>query len=48
MTQLLELRGVPKHPGVALHAVLDKTHANLTLARLQIGRMDSLFDEATS
>jgi len=44
----LVLRGVPKHPGVALHAVLDKTHANLTLARLQIGRMDSLFDEPTS
>lgn len=42
----LVLRPLPKHPGLALHAVLDKTHANLTLARLQIGRMDSLFDEA--
>lgn len=41
----LLLRAVPKHPGVALHVVLDKTHANLTLARLQIGRMDVLFDE---
>jgi hypothetical protein len=41
----LLLRAVPRHPGVALHAVLDKTHANLTLARLQIGRMDSSFDE---
>jgi len=41
----LLLRGVPKHPGVALHAVLDKTHANLTLVRLQIGRMDALFNE---
>ena len=41
----LVLRPVPKHPGLALHAVLDKTHANLTLARLQIGRMDALFDE---
>lgn len=47
-THHLLLRGVPKHPGVALHAVLDKTHANLTLARLQIGRMDTLFDEPTS
>jgi hypothetical protein len=42
----LLLRAVPKHPGLALHAVLDKTHANLTLARLQVGRMDALFDEA--
>ena len=40
----LVLRAVPKHPGLALHAVLDKTHANLTLARLQILRMDDLFD----
>jgi hypothetical protein len=40
----LVLRAVPRHPGLALHAVLDKTHANLTLARLQIQRMDSLFD----
>jgi hypothetical protein len=42
----LLLRALPKHPGLALHAVLDKTHANLTLARLQVGRMDALFDEA--
>lgn len=42
----LLLRPLPKHPGLALHAVLDKTHANLTLARLQVGRMDILFDEA--
>jgi len=41
----LLLRPVPKHPGLALHAVLDKTHANLTLARLQVQRMDALFDE---
>jgi len=41
----LLLRAVPKHPGLALHAVLDKTHANLTLARLQVQRMDALFDE---
>ena len=43
-THHLVLRAVPKHPGLALHAVLDKSHANLTLARLQILRMDSLFD----
>jgi len=42
----LLLRPLPKHPGLALHAVLDKTHANLTLARLQVQRMDTLFDEA--
>ena len=42
----LLLRGVPRHPGLALHAVLDKSHANLTLARLQVLRMDSLLDEA--
>ncbi len=40
----LLLRAVPRHPGLALHAVLDKTHANLTLARLQVLRMDSLFE----
>ena len=43
-THHLVLRAVPKHPGLALHAVLDKSHANLTLARLQILRMDALFD----
>ncbi len=42
----LLLRAVPRHPGLALHAVLDKTHANLALARLQIARLDSLFDDA--
>lgn len=41
----LLLRAVPKHPGLALHAVLDKTTANLTLARLQVQRLDALFDE---
>jgi len=44
----LVLRAVPKHPGLAIHAVLDKTHANLTLARLQIMRMDALFDEPSN
>jgi hypothetical protein len=41
----LLLRPVPRHAGLALHAVLDKTQANLTLARLQVQRMDSLFDD---
>ena len=41
----LLLRAVPRHPGLALHAVLDKTHANLTLARLQLARLDALFDD---
>jgi hypothetical protein len=41
----LVLRGVPRHPELMLHAVLDKQHANLTLARLQIQRMDDLFDD---
>jgi hypothetical protein len=42
----LLLRPVPNNPGLALHAVLDKSSANLTLARLQVLRMDPLFDEA--
>ncbi len=41
----LLLRAVPRNPGLAMHAVLDKTSANLTLARLQILRMDAMFDE---
>ena len=41
----LLLRPVPGHPGLALHAALDKTHSNLTLARLQIQRMDALLEE---
>ncbi len=44
----LLLRGVPRSPGLAVHVVLDKTSANLTLARLQILRMDALFDEAAA
>ncbi|HEY0817679.1 MAG TPA: hypothetical protein VGD46_02805 [Rhizobacter sp.] len=47
-THHLLLRAVPHHPGLALHAVLDKTHANLTLARLQIGRMDAVLDAGDS
>jgi len=42
----LLLRGVPRHPGLALHVVLDKAKANLTLARLQVLRLDTMFDEA--
>ena len=42
----LLLRGVPKNPGLAMHAVLDKTSANLTLVRLQVLRMDALFEDA--
>ena len=44
----LLIRAVPRHPGLALHAVLDKTQANLTLARLQVLRLDSVFDDAGS
>ncbi len=42
----LLLRGVPKHPQAALHAVFDRTTANLTLARLQVLRLDALFEDA--
>lgn len=41
----LLLRPLPGHPGLALHAVLDKAQANLTLARLQIQRMDALLTD---
>lgn len=41
----LLLRAVPRHAGLALHAVLDKAQANLTLARLQVLRLDSVFEE---
>lgn len=43
----LLLRAVPGHPGYAMHAVLDKSSANLTLVRLQVQRMDVLFQELT-
>ncbi len=45
-THHLLLRGVPKHPQAAIHAVFDKATANLTLARLQVLRLDALFEEA--
>jgi hypothetical protein len=41
----LLIRAVPRHPGLALHAVLDKTQSNLTLARLQVLRLDSVFED---
>jgi hypothetical protein len=44
----LVLRTVPRHAHLVLHAVLDKSSANLTLARLQIQRMDELFDSASA
>lgn len=45
-TRHLLLRGVPKHPQAALHAVFDRATTNLTLARLQVLRLDALFEEA--
>jgi hypothetical protein len=43
----LLLRTVPGRRGLALHAVLDKTQANLTLLRLQLQRLDLLLEEGT-
>jgi len=40
----LILRAVPASAGLALHAMLDRTSGNLTLARLQVLRMDALFE----
>jgi len=40
----LVLRPISGRPGLMLHAVLDKTVSNLTLARLQIMRLDPLLD----
>lgn len=34
------LRGIPGHPGLALHAVLDSHAANLTLVRMKLQRLD--------
>ena len=44
----LLIRAVPRHPGLALHAVLDKAQANLTLARLQVLRLDSVFEDGNT
>lgn len=40
----LLLRPVPGHPGLVLHAALDKAQANLVLARLQLQRLDELLE----
>lgn len=37
----LLLHPLPGHPGIILHAVLDASVANLTLARMQLQRVDS-------
>jgi hypothetical protein len=37
----LLLRALPGRPGLAVHAVLDQTLANLTLARVQLQNLDS-------
>jgi hypothetical protein len=42
------LRAVPARRGLAMHAVLDKAQANLTLVRLQLQRLDLLLEEGTT
>lgn len=42
----LLLRTVPGRRGLAMHAVLDKAQANLTLIRLQLQRLDMSLEEA--
>jgi hypothetical protein len=42
----LLLRPLPEQPGLALHAVLDRAGANLTLARLQLARLDETLEPA--
>jgi hypothetical protein len=44
----LLLRLVPGRKGVAMHAVLDKAQANLTLLRLQMQRLDLLLEEQSA
>jgi hypothetical protein len=39
------LRAVPGRPGMAMHAVLDRGLANLTLVRLQLQRLDLLLED---
>ena len=43
----LLLRAVPGRKGLAMHAVLDKAQANLTLVRLQLQRLDLLLEESS-
>jgi hypothetical protein len=40
------LRAVPARRGLAMHAVLDKAQANLTLVRLQMQRLDLILEES--
>ena len=42
------LRTVPARRGLAMHAVLDKALANLTLVRLQLQRLDLLLEEGST
>jgi hypothetical protein len=44
----LLLRAVPARRGLAMHAVLDKVQANLTLVRLQLQRLDMLLEEGAT
>jgi hypothetical protein len=44
----LLLRAVPGRRGLAMHAVLDKAQANLTLVRLQLQRLDLLLEEGVT
>jgi hypothetical protein len=44
----LLLRAVPGRRGLAMHAVLDKVQANLTLVRLQLQRLDLLLEEGAT
>jgi hypothetical protein len=44
----LIVRTVPGRNGVALHAVLDKAQANLTLVRLQLQRLDLTLEEQSA
>ena len=37
----LLLHPLPGHPGILLHAVLDASSANVTLARMQLQRIDA-------
>jgi hypothetical protein len=42
------LRAVPARRGLAMHAVLDKSQANLTLVRLQLQRLDLMLEEGAA
>jgi hypothetical protein len=44
----LLVRTVPARSGLAMHAVLDKAQANLTLVRLQLLRLDLMLEEESA